>query len=313
MHDRRFRIIYNPAAAQGAAQVRLPSVRALLDGAGIDYDLVLTERHRHAEDLARESASGSWFAVVAAGGDGTANEVLNGLLRAKEEGVVIPVMGVLPIGRGNDFAYGAGIPTSLDEAVTVLATSTPRPIDVGYLTGGDVPEGRYFGNGIGIGFDTIVGFEAAKMKRVKGFAAYVIAAIRTISRFYTAPLVQFRYGGAERAERSIQVSIMNGRRMGGAFYMAPRASVRDGLLDLCIAGEPTRRQMLALVVRYLKGTQDRSRHIRLERTSEIVIDALDGTLAIHADGETIAEAGKHLAVRCVPFALSVLAGGDGVR
>ncbi len=309
MRTRSIRIIYNMVAAQGSAGKRLYDVERRLEEAGISYDLVRTEYHGHAIELARAAVEAGVDGIVAAGGDGTANEVLNGMLEAGGMAEELPPMGILPIGRGNDFAYGAGIPGDLQDAVDLIASREVRTMDAGYLRGGDFPDGRYFGNGIGIGFDTIVGFEAAKMTRIKGFAGYVIGAIRTISLYYVAPLVQLRYSGADFALRSIQISVMNGRRMGGTFYMAPRAANDDGLLDLCIAGEPKRRQMLGLIVRYLKGTQGKSSFIRMERTSEIDVEALDGFLAVHADGETVCEAGEKLEIRCAPGAFRVFSRG----
>lgn len=306
MEQRSLRVIYNPTAAQGAAEALIPGVEHMLEETGVEFDLVRTEYHGHAIELARRAAEDAPYAVIAGGGDGTAGEVLNGLMQAKSVGLEIPAMGILPVGRGNDFAYGAGFPRNLREAVETVARGTPRPFDAGYVKGGDFPDGRYFGNGIGIGFDTIVGFEAAKMVRLKGFSAYIAGAIRTISRFYDAPLVQLRYNGAEFASRSIQISIMNGRRMGGAFFMAPKADTADGMFDLCIAGEPKRRQMLSLIVRYMKGTQAASRFIRMERARSLEIDALDGTLAVHADGETVCEAGTRLEVTCLRHAVRML-------
>lgn len=311
MLNRPLKIIFNPTAGQGSAGDRLADVEQKLTQSGIVYELVQTEYHGHAIELATESANAEVSGVVAAGGDGTANEVLNGMLASGRSADEIPPMGILPIGRGNDFAYAAGVPGNLDEAISLIASGEIRSMDAGHLTGGNFPEGRYFGNGIGIGFDTIVGFEAAKMTRIKGFAGYVIGAIKTISLYYVAPLIQLRYNGAEFASRSIQISVMNGRRMGGTFYMAPKAANDDGLLDLCIAGEPKRRQMLGLIVKYLKGTQADSAFIRMERTKEIAIEALDGTLAVHADGETVCEAGKRLEVRCVAGAIRVFTKGLG--
>ena len=76
------------------------------------------------------------------------------------EVITRPVLGVLPVGRGNDFSYGMDVPQDLTEAIDVLVQGKTRMIDVGYLVGGNFPDGRYFGNGLGLGFDTVVGFEA---------------------------------------------------------------------------------------------------------------------------------------------------------
>jgi diacylglycerol kinase (ATP) len=234
---------------------------------------------------------------------------------ARERGDRIPVMGVLSIGRGNDFAYGADIPGDLASCLDVLAAGASRPMDVGLVKGGDYPQGRYFGNGIGIGFDTIVGLEAAKMKRVHGFMAYVLGALKTMIIYPAAPEIKLQGSGGgaviSAAQRSHQISIMNGKRMGGTFFMAPKACNHDGLLDICMAGELTRGQMLALVGRYTKGTQDGYPGITIGRASSYSIDAPAGGLVVHADGETICVNGSGLRVECIPSAVSIFCRSSG--
>lgn len=304
---KRFLVIYNCTAAQGRAGERLPEVEELLRSRGVDYVLETTGYRGHAIELARDAAiNGSYAGVVAAGGDGTSNEVLNGLMAARNAGSIPPPLTVLAIGRGNDFAYGAGIPDDLEECVETLVSGRAVPIDIGYLEGGLFPEGRYFGNGIGIGFDTIVGFEAAKMKRVKGFGAYLLGAVKTLIFYYRSPMLRMVIDGREEHRRCMQVSIMNGRRMGGAFFMTPRAETDDGAFDLCIAGTPTRRQMLVLIVKYMKGAQEGHSQITMGRATELRISSEEGPLAIHTDGETVSETHTDLTVRCVHHALEVL-------
>ena len=104
----------------------------------------------------------------------------------------------------------------------------------------------------------------------------------------------------------IQVSVMNGRRMGGAFHMAPDAVVDDGYLDLCIAATPKRRQMLGLILRYMSGTQESSPHIQTGRSRVFKVTSQDEPLAIHADGETISTAHTSLEVECIPRPISVI-------
>jgi diacylglycerol kinase (ATP) len=299
MTKRKHLIILNPVAGKGKAAEKIPQIEALLASKLIDYDLEVTKGTWHAAELARDAGGKGYAVVVAAGGDGTANEVLNGLMMAHERGETLPTMGVLCVGRGNDFAYGAGIPGELEPCVDVLAEGFERPMDVGRLAGGDYPGGRYFGNGVGIGFDTIVGLEAAKLRYVHGFMAYVIGALKTLALFPEAPEVRVEHDGGAIEEASHQISIMNGRRMGGTFYMAPEATNRDGLLDFCMAGRLTRRDMLALIARYIKGTQAGHRKIRTGRSAGYSITTKRGGLVVHADGETICTNGEWLRVECL--------------
>jgi diacylglycerol kinase (ATP) len=301
----RHLVILNPAAGRGAAGQRAGEIERALAAHGIRHELVNTERPLHAAELAA-AACGSYDVVVAAGGDGTGNEVVNGLLQAGEGGRQLPALGLLAVGRGNDFAYGAGVPPGLEEGCAVLARGARRPMDVGRVSGPELPGARYFGNGIGVGFDTIVGLEAAKMKRLQGFLGYVVGALKTLFLYYRAPRVVLTWDGTSREQKSIQISVMNGTRMGGVFFMTPESRNDDGQLDLCIAGGPGRLAMLGLIFQYMRGTQATSRHITMGRTPRVEIRALEGGLAVHADGETLGTSLSALAVECLHHRLQVV-------
>ena len=112
--------------------------------------------------------------------------------------------------------------------------------------------------------------------------------------------------GEVREQRCLQVSVMNGKRLGGAFYMAPSAEADDGRLDLCIAGEPKRGEMLGIILKYMKGIQDESPHIRTGRVKRITVEALAGSFAAHADGEIMCTAASSFEVECLPRQLQVI-------
>ena len=301
----KYLIIFNPNSANGTAVKKEPVIRGLLDEAGIDYSIVHTQAPGDAI-LFAERAIGEYDSVIAAGGDGTANEVINGLLKAGKKMDELPFFGVFPIGRGNDFAFGAGIPKDLAAVAAGLAEWTPRPMDVGKITGGDYPEGRYFGNGIGIGFDTVVGLEAAKITWAQGFLSYLLGALKTMFLFYNAPLLKVEKETNVFERSLLQISVMNGTRMGGAFYMAPDAVNDDGFLDLCFVGEPKRIEMLGIIVKYMKGSQRESPYVEFDRASKLKVSSPESGLVIHADGETICTQGSEVDIECIPDALRVL-------
>jgi YegS/Rv2252/BmrU family lipid kinase len=303
---RKYKIIVNPVSGRGSAKLAVPLIEKLLTENGLDFDIVLTERPWHAAELAHEASAAGYSTVVSAGGDGTANEVLNGLMRAKETGSGSAAMGVLCVGRGNDFAFGMGIPHDLPAACRLLSENTKRTIDVGKVTGGLYPNGRFFGNGVGIGFDAIVGFEALKMKRLHGFLSYMVAALKTIFLYFHAPLVRIEFNGQSTEQPSLLISIMNGRRMGGGFLMAPQAEPDDGLFDLCIVGEATRRHMVTLFLRFIKGTQASDKAIHTARTRQIAVTAVDGVLPAHADGETLCTEGNRLVMELLPNQIEIV-------
>lgn len=307
----RYRIIVNPVADRGGGERAIPAIQSLLDENRLDYDLVRTERPWHAADLAEEAAAASYGCVVAAGGDGTANEVLNGLMRAKLAGKGESALGVLCVGRGNDLAYGMGIPAGLEEGVGALARGRRRLVDVGRVAGGLYPEGRYFGNGVGIGFDTVVGFEAAKMTHLSGFPLYLAAALKTLFLYYKAPLVTIECDscGEPITQPALMISIMNGRRMGGGFMMAPNGEPDDGLFDLCIARQVSRTRVLALMPHFMRGTQATQEPIRTGRARRVVVTAIRGALPAHADGETLCADGQRLELELLAGQIEVIAAG----
>jgi lipid kinase, YegS/Rv2252/BmrU family len=313
MTTSRYNVILNPIAGKGKAAERIPEIEALLKARGIDYDIKVTQGVWHAAELARESGREGYGVVVAAGGDGTVNEVVNGLMLAIERGDRIPALGVLSIGRGNDFAYGADVPSDIVDCIDVLAKGRDRPMDVGKITGGDYPQGRYFANGIGAGFDTIVGLEAAKLRHVHGFMAYVIGALRTFVMFPSAPLVSVEHDSGEIRQESHQISIMNGKRMGGTFFMAPDAKNYDGLFDMCMAEKLSRMDMVALIARYTKGTQAGHPKMKICRSARYAITAPNGGLVVHADGETICTDGRSLDIECLPSRVRMICDAEAER
>ncbi len=302
----KHRVIVNPIANRGGGEQAIPQLESLLRGHDLEYDLVRTERPWHAADLAQEAVTVGYETVVAVGGDGTANEVLNGLMRAKQAGLGSCTMAVLCVGRGNDFAYGMGIPLDLEGGCQALAQGHQRTIDVGRVVGGLYPEGRFFGNGVGIGFDAVVGFEALKLTWLHGFPSYLVAVLKTVFLYYKAPLTTIEYDGQTITQPSLMISVMNGQRMGGGFMMAPEGQPDDGLFDLCIAREVSRAGVFGLIPHFMRGTQATQEPIRTGRAQRIAVTAVEGVLPAHADGETLCTDGKRLELELLPRQISVI-------
>ncbi|GHU02232.1 diacylglycerol kinase [Spirochaetia bacterium] len=299
-------IILNPIAGKGTALREFPKIDAFLRDKKEDYEIILTKGPGDAIEIARNYPLNRDTAVVAAGGDGTCNEVVNGLLTRREPPDFPPLFGHLPIGRGNDFASTAQIPTDLVKALELLIQRKTTPLDAGYVTGGYFPEGRYFVNGLGIGFDTKVGLEAAKMKRVHSALAYAFGAIITMIRFEPSPRLEITYDDKSLTMDAIIVSLMNGRRMGGSFIMGPQASLNDGALDICAATHRSRLQICKLILGYTKGTQEACGGVTMGRAVNFTLKALKGGMTAHCDGETVCLDGKELAINCRPGVLRLI-------
>jgi YegS/Rv2252/BmrU family lipid kinase len=303
---KRYKIIANPISGRGNGLKSLPSIERTLQDLSLSYEISLTEKPMHAVQLAQDAAEAGFDVVVASGGDGTANEVLNGMMAARQPAGAQPAMGILCVGRGNDFAHSVGIPTDPEAGCHVLARDHRRQIDIGFVKGGDFPEGRYFGNGVGIGFDAVVGFEALKMRRLRGFLSYLVAALKTIFLYYQAPKVLIQFNGMDLEMDSLMVSIMNGRRLGGGFQMAPGAQMDDGLFDLCLASQVSRARIAALIPHFMRGTQESQSSIQTACANRISVSAIEGALPAHLDGETLCEKGSALTLEILPSQLEIL-------
>lgn len=302
----KYLIIVNPISGRGFAGKSIPRIEALLKSHDLEYDLVQTERPWHAAELTEKAAREKVDVVVVASGDGTANEAINGLMKARAAGFNHTAIGLLPVGTGNDFAYGMGVRGTLEENIALVARNTRRWMDIGKVSGGDYPQGRYFGNGVGVGFDAYVGFVAANIRWTRGLLAYLIAALETIFVYFQAPTVRIEYEDQSIEQAALMVSIMNGQRMGGGFFMAPDGLPYDNTFDLCIAGAPGKFRILQLLPTFMNGTQATQPEIKTGRARKVTVTALKGSLPAHCDGETLCKEGQSLSIELVPHALEFI-------
>ena len=301
----RYYVILNPVAGKGNGLRMRPRIEENLTRLGLDYSLIMTEYPEHATSLARQALKKGFDVIVAVGGDGTANEVLNGIMTAGQSKKHSTVLGVIPVGRGNDFAFSMGIPTDVDESCNLLANDPQMKIDVGRVVSERFPNGLFFGNGVGMGFDAMVGFVAAKM-RISGMLSYLVAAVKTMFIYFTAPEIELTLDGTTSKLNALMVSIMNGRRMGGSFMMTPHSSPDDGLFDLCIVRSVPRGQLPGLMALVMKGTQETHPAVTTARAKNISIHAIKGSLPAHADGVTLCEEGETISVEMLPSELAII-------
>jgi len=302
----KFHIIANPTAGGGAGAKAIPRLPEILSAHHLDYELVVSNYATHAIQLAKAAALEGVDVVVAAGGDGTVNEVLNGILAAREEGAKLPAMGVLCIGRGNDFAGAAGIPADLEQGCEILAAGHRKMIDIGRVYGGKHPEGLYFANVTGVGFDAATTIAVHKLPRWGGFLSFFAAVLQTVFTYYKGPLIQVDYDGKSLTQPSLMVSVMNGIRLGGGFYMTPHAKLDDGLFDLCMAHEAGRLRIFALIPHFMHGTQETQKEITTGQATHVSITALKGVLPTEVDGEIISEDCTHLEIELLPKQLEII-------
>jgi YegS/Rv2252/BmrU family lipid kinase len=302
----RYKIIANPVSGSGAGARAIPKIEDLFKLYELDFHLVKTEYRGHGIELAKAACEDGYDVVVASGGDGTVNEVINGLMQSKPKENVVPTFAILGAGRGNDLAYSINVPSDLEDAIKTLSDDHRQTIDIGCVRGGKFPEGRFFGNCVGVGFDAVTTIEVSKMPRLGGFLSFLIAVLKTIFLYYKGPLIQIKFDDQELTQHCLMVSVMNGQRLGGGFWTAPDAQLTDGLFDLCIAEEVPRRRIFTLIPYFLKGTQGTQDEITMGRGRRIVIRALDGVLPAQTDGEILCVDGDRLEIEILPQQLDVV-------
>jgi len=299
-------IIFNPFSNRGDSKHAIDVVLQNLASSDLSYEVKLTEGRRHAIDLAKEATLAGVPLVVAAGGDGTVNEVANGILLAAEgqPGVAPTTMGVLPMGSGNDFAWGLGIRDGVEEAVDRLKRGHTRVIDVAWAEFDNAP-GRYFVNMLGCGFDARVNIEAHKITRLRGFSIYLAAVLKTLWTYFEKPPVHLKLDDQELDTPAFITFIANGPRLGGGFLAAPQARQDDGIMDICIATDITRREVGPLIPQLMKGKHTTHPKIIMDRTKTLVLSS-DDPLPCQADGETIAENLHLIKITTIPQRLQVI-------
>jgi len=303
----KYFVIVNPISGRGLGEKSIPQIESSLRESGLDFTLVRTERMWHAAELAEGAVRDGYDVIVCASGDGTVNEAINGIMKARKAGHPKSAFSVLSIGTGNDFSGGTGIPTNLDDSLKSLVANKRKNIDLGLVKGGDYPDGRYFGNGIGVGFDAAVGNEAIKVRWTRGLPAYLIGVIKTVFLYYNPAQVEIILDDNETIKQvSLMISVMNGRRMGGGFQMAPESQPDDGLFDLCIAETASKGRILQMIPHFLKGTQATLPEIQMKHAKKISIKSLDMTFPAHADGEFICLSGSHLTLELLPLELEII-------
>lgn len=281
-----FTFILNPDSGRGKTASHIPWLKNRLDYLGKKYELLVTSRQGHATELAKNSQGDI---VVAIGGDGTINEVLNGLeLSAK-------TLGIIPSGSGNDLIKSLGIPNAVTQAFDILMRENlvKRKIDIGTVfyhccaTNAGQKIKRRFINGIGIGFDAAVAEQSTKVRFVRGFAMYMVAVLMTL-RKYHAPVFNLEIGGNSFSDKYLLIAVGNGRCAGGGFFLTPDAMIDDGYLDICVIGDRPVSGILKVMPKVMKGLHAQCDGVRFFKAGLIHVGSDQG-FHVHADGEVISK------------------------
>ncbi|MGB9792127.1 MAG: diacylglycerol/lipid kinase family protein [Thermacetogeniaceae bacterium] len=271
--------IVNPAAGRGRTARLWPEIERFLRQAGLRYRAFFTKGNGHAAELAERAARRDQGILLAVGGDGTVNEVVNGIASARA--FPTTTLALLPTGSGNDLCRTLGISGEPLSVLRALASGSCRPLDVGFV--GD----RCFLNICGVGFDAEVAYAVNQGFRwLRGPCAYLAGVLKTLVGFRPV-LFDLVLDGQRHQFRGMMVAVANGAFFGSGIKIAPRARIDDGLFDVCAVGEIGKMELLRLLPLTYSGRHEGHPSVRFFRAREVHISSPEATLYIQGDGEIL--------------------------
>ncbi len=282
--------VINPISG-GKAKLRIPAlIDKYLDKEKFNANFRLTEYVGHATEIVEEAIAKNFDIIVAAGGDGTINEVASKVLEHKK------ILGILPLGSGNGLARFLNIPQNLKEAILLINQLKTDVIDSAYFNN------KSFFNLAGMGFDAHLSAAFSKDKK-RGLTGYIKLSLKEVFN-YKDELYILNIDGVEYKRKAFAITVANSSQYGNNVYIAPNASVKDGLLDVCIIKPFSLLKLPVLSYVMLKGTAETSDMIEIIKGKNIKISrAQDGP--VHVDGEPL-KMGKELEAKINPLSLEVI-------
>lgn len=300
----RFCFIVNPVAGRRRGEKIIPDLPGMLSRRNVSFSIEVTRYHKEATLIAKR-ASKDFDVIVAVGGDGTVNEVANGIINSGK------ALGVVPIGSGNDFVKMFEIQLDLENAIDTLISSRSQLIDIGEICTYERTEPscspqevRYFVNGVGIGFDAAVAHESTKMKHLRGLPLYLTAVFRTLVKFKT-PYMQMHFNNLSLNGKHFLVALGNGTCAGGGFYLTPNAKVDDGVFDICAVSDVSIPRVLQVFPSALRGKHTKYPEVRMFKTDRFEVVSQD-KLIVHADGEILSQDAERVEIKLMHKALAVM-------
>lgn len=305
---RRVTVILNPSACRGEAGRRRDEVETYMSRAVrnlhdiVSWRVIETTGPDSATTLAREAVATGVHVIVAAGGDGTLGQVLNGVIGSEVK------LGLIPLGTGNDFARTLGVGSSIKDAVLSIFYGEPVKVDVGKI------KDRYFINVAGCGFDAVVAQRVNMAgSKLKGRAAYLAAVYQSL-REYEPTEMSLTLDGETRELRAILCAVANARSYGGGMKIAPDALVNDGLFDICVVSA-AKWEFVRSFSRVFKGTHTTHPDVLMARARSVRVETAR-PIPVLVDGEIFGETPTDFTL--LPKAVTVLGperppGSDSVQ
>ena len=302
------KVILNPYAGRWTALKRRDEVEAALRNCGIDYELVITAGPGDGTQLASRAISDGFDPIVAAGGDGSVSEVVNGMMQEMSGVLDKPVsLGVIPLGTANDFADNLKLPKDILASAKVISLRKSQIIDLGIVSAGRQGSNRFFDNNAALGLEPYVTLVQEGISRIRGTLRYLLATLIAV-RENPQWSMQIEWDGGSYEGPVTLVTVGNLPRTGGIFFMTPNASAFDGLLTFAYGFMPTRRQIIGILPHTMKpgkGSYIEHPAIHEIHTKWLRVHSHQPTPA-HADGVIISKNIHDIEYRVVPRVLPVL-------
>lgn len=290
-------IIFNPNAAHGRSVKKLEAIKAKFESLGIKATFLPTRYVGHGRELVANAQLPDFDGLVAAGGDGTVFEVLNGLYQHPKTSRI--PMGLLPIGTGNAFARELNLKQDpVNEAIELLARGNTRQVDIGFVKSAE--HSFYFINIVSMGFAVDAGLKALKMKFL-GKTAYTLATLWQVLRLKSYPL-EMIIDGKNTISDNVFVTISNSRYTGTHFLIAPEATIDDGQLDVTVLSNLPRSRLLKLFPTIYNGRHIEYNEVSSYKAAQISIRSPKGLL-LGPDGEFYGRSPAEIS--CLPLDLAI--------
>lgn len=295
------KVILNPYSNRWNSQKRWPEAESALKAAGVDFDLVISQKKGQITELAEQAVYERCSSLIVAGGDGSIGDAVNGLMRAvqSQKGRLVP-LGIMPTGSANDLVYALGLPTDIKQAAKVIAVGKTRQMDLGKLND------RYFVNNSAAGLEPYVTIKHEKIHWIKGIVRYLVAAVQAIM---DKPEWHgnVKWDGGEFDGKLSFISIGNGRRTGG-FFMTPHADLFDGKLTLAFGYRGTRLGLFQALPRAFN--EDKGSYVEMDGMQEVhatrISIHLDEPSPAHTDGELFQDWMQDFEYEILPKCLNIV-------
>lgn len=291
-------IILNPYANRWEAGKQKAAILETCAHAGLSVDYVETQAPLQAIEIARQAVETGRQPIVAAGGDGTIGEVLNGIYAADPSRPIGP-FGIIPLGTANDLVTNLGHPKTLGESIQLIKQANTRRVDLGKVND------WIFANNSAIGLEPIVSQYNIQMTWSRGVIRYLLAALRAIWGKSVWNVKLSWDDGKYEGPMSL-VSVGNGALTGGLFHMAPGAKLDDGALTFVHGFAHNRRRMLRLLPRAISGDYINDSSIHQHHTTRLRIETSPSS-PLQADGEIKANAAALFHYEVLPSHLQIFA------